>query len=117
MGRSRTSSYRVTAEEVSAAKPDFLLIAPCGYTAEQARREYFSLPWPPQWQDTPAVRNGRVYCLEANSYFSRPGPRLITGLELLAKLLHPNLQVSPEAEAALVPVVGHAPAARAASVR
>jgi iron complex transport system substrate-binding protein len=117
LGRSRTSSYRVTAEEVSAAKPDFLLIAPCGYTAEQARREYFSLPWPPQWQDTPAVRNGRVYCLEANSYFSRPGPRLITGLELLAKLLHPNLQVSPEAEAALVPVVGHAPAARAASVR
>jgi iron complex transport system substrate-binding protein len=116
LGRARTPSYRVSPEEVSAAKPDFLLIAPCGYTAEQARREYDSLPWPREWRETPAVRNGRVYCLEANSYFSRPGPRLITGLEILAKLFHPGLRVAPEAETALRAVAGHAPAARAASV-
>jgi len=51
-----------------------------------------------------AVRNGRVYALEANSYFSRPGPRLITGIEAIAKLLHPDIEVSREAESATLPI-------------
>jgi len=111
LGRARTPSFRVSLEEVSAAQPEFLLIAPCGYRAEQARREYQSLPWPAEWQDTPAVRNGRVYFLEANSYFSRPGPRLVTGLEMLAKLFHPEVAVSPEAVDTLQPATDQAASA------
>jgi iron complex transport system substrate-binding protein len=59
------------------------------------------------------VRNGQLYSLDANSYFSRPGPRLVTGLEILAKLLHPQIQVSREAASAITPI---AVARHAASV-
>jgi len=103
-GEPSRPSFRVTLEDVVAAQPDFLIAAPCGYTATQACEEYRSIDFPVGWQDIPAVRNGRVYALDANSYFSRPGPRLITGLEILAKLLHPAIEVSSEAEAAINPI-------------
>jgi iron complex transport system substrate-binding protein len=97
-------SFRVTLDDVVAAQPDVLIAAPCGYTAAQAREEYRSIDFPVGWQDIPAVRNGRVYALDASSYFSRPGPRLVVGLEILAKLLHPAIDVSREAEAAIEPI-------------
>ena len=114
-GSARTPSFRIAIEDVIEAAPDILLIAPCGYSAEQARDEYKSMAFPETWQTIPAVRNGRVYALEANGYFSRPGPRLVTGIEALAKVLHPAMEVSREAEAAILPVAvsGHS---RAASV-
>jgi iron complex transport system substrate-binding protein len=56
-------------------------MVPCGYTAEQARREWEQLPEPPNWTELPAVRAGQVFFLEANAYFSRPGPRLVDGVE------------------------------------
>jgi iron complex transport system substrate-binding protein len=101
-GEPSRPSFRVTLDDVVAAQPDFLIAAPCGYTATQAREEYRSIAFPSGWQDIPAVRNGRTYALDANGYFSRPGPRLVTGLEILAKLLHPAIELSREAEAAIV---------------
>ena len=112
-GRARTPSFRITAEHVMEAAPEILLIAPCGYSAEQARDEYRSMSFPEEWNTIPAVRNGRVYALEANSYFSRPGPRLITGIEALAKLFQPAVEVSREAESAVLPIA--AAATRSAS--
>src|SRR5579859_319948 len=103
-GTVRTPSFRVTMDEVIAAAPDVVLVAPCGYTAEQASEEFRGMKLPEAWHDIPAVRNGQVYALEANSYFSRPGPRLMTGLEILAKVLHPQVKVSREAEAAIRPL-------------
>jgi iron complex transport system substrate-binding protein len=114
-GRARTPSFRITLDNVIDAAPEILLIAPCGYGAEQARTEYRGMTFPEEWSAIPAVRNGRVYALEANSYFSRPGPRLITGIEALAKLLHPAIEVSREAEAAILPITAGTSAARAAS--
>jgi iron complex transport system substrate-binding protein len=112
-GSARTPSFRIAIEDVIEAAPDILLIAPCGYSAEQARDEYKSMALPEEWQTIPAVRNGRVYALEANGYFSRPGPRLVTGIEALTKVLHPSLEVSREAEAAILPIAasGHSRAA------
>jgi len=115
LGKVRTPSFRVHLQDIVEAEPDTLLIAPCGYSAEQARDEYRSMDFPEQWSAIPAVRNGRVYSLEANSYFSRPGPRLITGLEALAKLFHPAIEVSGEAESGILPVVEPAGISRAAS--
>jgi iron complex transport system substrate-binding protein len=100
----RTPSFRVSLEDIIAARPEILVVAPCGYSAGQAREEYRSMSFPPDWQDIPAVRSGRVYFLDANSYFSRPGPRLVTGLEILAKVFHSEVTVSREAEAATRPV-------------
>jgi len=100
LGRKRTPSFRVTVEEVLEADPEILLIALCGYTAAQAQDEYFAMTFPAEWNEMAAARGLRVYALDATSHFSRPGPRLITGVEALAKILHPGLAVSAEAEQA-----------------
>ena len=85
------TSARLTWEEVSEAAPDVLVLMPCGFdaphAAEEARRV---LPELPVWEDLPAVRKGRVWALDANSYFSRPAPRLVDGVEILARILHPE---------------------------
>jgi hypothetical protein len=74
------------------------------------------MSFPEPWHAIPAVRNGRVYALEASSYFSRPGPRLATGIEALAKLFQPAIEVSREAETAILPFTTGAGTARTASV-
>lgn len=116
LGSVRKPSFRIPLQEVVEAEPDILLIAPCGYTAKQARGEYESLELPDQWSAIPAVRNNQVYALEANSYFSRPGPRLVTGMEILAKIIQPSVSVSREAESAILRIRSGRTAARAASV-
>lgn len=100
LGSVNTPSIRVTLEEVIAAAPDVILVSPCGYSAQQARNEYHAMSHSEEWSALPAAQHGRVYALEANSYFSRPGPRLITGIEALAKIFHPAISVSSEAESA-----------------
>ena len=104
LGKVRTPSSRVPLQDIVEAEPEILLMAPCGYGAQQARKEYLSMELAEQWNAMPAVRNGRVYALEANGYFSRSGPRLVTGIEALAKLFHPAVEVPREAEAAILPV-------------
>jgi iron complex transport system substrate-binding protein len=103
LGKKRTPSFRVSAEDVINAAPEILLIAQCGYSAQQARDEYNGMTFSEEWSAIPAVRNSRVYALDAGGYFSRPGPRLMTGIEALAKILHPEVVVSPEAEGVAVP--------------
>jgi iron complex transport system substrate-binding protein len=106
-------SFRITFADLADAAPEILLVAPCGYGAERARDEYRSMPFPENWQSIPAVRDNRVYALEASSYFSRPGPRLITGIEALAKLFHPAVEVSREAASAAHPITPQAHSASA----
>jgi iron complex transport system substrate-binding protein len=117
-GSPRTPSFRISVQDVIDAAPDILLIAPCGYDAQQARDEYLAMDFPEAWNTIPAVRNGRVYALNANGYFSRPGPRLVTGIEALAHLFHPAAEASPEAQSAVLHINAAAKtrAASAASI-
>jgi iron complex transport system substrate-binding protein len=108
LGKVKKPSFRVTLEEVVEAAPEVLLIAPCGYDAEKTRDEYLSMLLPGIWGSIPAVRNGRVYALNANDYVSRPAGRLVTGIEAMAKALHPELAVRHKAEAAMI-CVGEMP--------
>jgi iron complex transport system substrate-binding protein len=101
-GRVGAPSFRVELKDIVAAAPDIIVAAPCGYEAEQARKEYCSMTFPSEWDAIPAVRNGRVYAFEANAYASRPGPRLVTGIEALAKIFHPEIVVGDEAVSAFV---------------
>jgi iron complex transport system substrate-binding protein len=103
-GTPGTPSFRVSMEDVVVRAPDILLIAPCGYTAEQARNEYAGLALPAEWSAIPAVRNNRVYAIEANSYVSRPGPRLVTGVAALAKLFHPDVEIHLDTNHAVLPI-------------
>jgi iron complex transport system substrate-binding protein len=70
-----------------------ILISPCGYNLKQAMDEFSHLQLPNVWNDLPAVKSGRVYVTDANSYLSRPGPRLAEGVAILAKALHPDLDM------------------------
>ena len=117
LGRARTPSTRVTLEQIVAAVPDIILISPCGYSAQQASDEYRSMQHSQEWTALPAVRNGRVYALEANHYFSRSGPRLVTGIEAVAKIFRPAIGVTPEAESAILPITLPAPAEPAPAAR
>jgi iron complex transport system substrate-binding protein len=102
LGKAETPSFRVTEEQIIAAAPDVIIVAPCGYRKERSRDEYLSLTFSPEWASIPAVRSGRVYAMEANSYVSRPGPRLVTGMEAMAKAIHPYVRVRAGAEAAVI---------------
>jgi iron complex transport system substrate-binding protein len=116
LGRVHTPSFRVTLEDIAAAEPDIILVSPCGYGAQQAQNEYLAMTHTDEWNAIPAVRSGRVYALEANSYFSRPGPRLVTGIEALAGVLHSGMQVGEDAQRAAMRVAARPLSARAASI-
>src|ERR1700722_13374195 len=96
-GKAGSPSFRVELKDIVAAAPDIIVVAPCGYDAEQARKEYCTTSFPSDWDAIPAVRDGRVYAFEANAYASRPGPRLATGVEALARIFHPEIVVADEA--------------------
>lgn len=96
-GKVGAPSFRIEMKDMFAAAPDIIIVAPCGYDAAQAHTEYGAAIFPPEWNAIPAVGNGRVYAFEANAYASRPGPRLITGVEALAKIFHPEIIVEDEA--------------------
>ncbi|MFJ8567891.1 cobalamin-binding protein [Streptomyces sp. NPDC093514] len=75
-------------EAVRAARPDVLLVMPCGFGPERTLRERELLTSLPGWQDVPAVRSGEVWVLDGPAHFNRPGPRVVRGAEVLAHVLH-----------------------------
>ena len=104
LGRPGEPSRRIRWEEVLAAAPDVIGLIPCGYRLADAVESYPLLTRLSFWPQIPAVRNGQVYALEASAYFSRPGPRTIDGIELLAALLHPDRFHTPLREQAARPL-------------
>jgi iron complex transport system substrate-binding protein len=76
--------------EVRDASPEVIVFMPCGYYLEEAEDESRAFLEQPEFADTPAARNGNVYAVDATSYFSRPGPRIVDGLEILAWAAHPD---------------------------
>jgi iron complex transport system substrate-binding protein len=83
-------SRKLIWEEMRGTEPDVIALAPCGFDAERAAKEAEALWELDGWAALPAARKGRVYALDGNSYFSRPGPRVVDGIEILAHTLHPN---------------------------
>jgi iron complex transport system substrate-binding protein len=91
LSRRGTDSVRIPWSEVIAWAPEVLVVMPCGFKLGAAVEQTQRLALLPGWADLPAVRAGRVFAVDANAYFARPGPRLIDGIELLGHLLHPDL--------------------------
>ncbi len=81
--------------EIRAAGPEVIVFMPCGYYLEEAEDEADTFLEQPEFADTPAVRNGNVYAVDATSYFSRPGPRIVDGLEVMAWAVHPDFYPTP----------------------
>ncbi|MFZ0967655.1 MAG: cobalamin-binding protein [Candidatus Acidiferrales bacterium] len=87
-------SVQVASADVIAARPDVIVVMPCGYDAARAAIEFRSTSFSSDWRDVSAVQNNSVYAVDANSYFSRSGPRLAEGVAILAKILHPQAAIS-----------------------
>jgi iron complex transport system substrate-binding protein len=77
-----------TWDELLQFDPQVIIVCPCGFGLQRAQAEVQSLVQRPGWNSISASKTGRVYALDGNAYFNRPGPRLVDSLELLAKLLH-----------------------------
>ena len=103
-GAAGEKSRVATAEEIQEYAPEVIVLAPCGYYKEDTLRALERARLPRGWHELPAVREGRVWAVDATSYFSRPGPRVVDGAEILLRVIHPDIFGEPsEAEAARVP--------------
>ena len=90
-GDKTQSSMRLDWDEIVASQPEVILLMPCGFDLDRAREDIPTLTSLRGWDSLPAVQKGRAYVLDASAYTSRLGPRLITGLEIMAELIHPEL--------------------------
>lgn len=99
LGRRGQDSVRIPWEAVLEARPEVIVLACCGYSVERTRRDLPILRGFPGWDTLPAVRAGRVHIVDGSAYFSRPGPRLVDSLEILAELIHPGLLSNIPSEA------------------
>ena len=88
-------SKEVTWRQISDAAPEVIVFMPCGYYLEDAETEIEKLLEIPDLGTTAAARGGGVFAVDASSYFSRPGPRIVDGLEILARAIHPEAFSEP----------------------
>ena len=95
-GREGQKSVTLRWEQVTSWQPEIILISCCGFTIERTMEEVGVLRDVPGWAEMPAVRGRRVFVTDGSSYFSRPGPRLVDSLELLAHVIHPDTNPLPE---------------------
>jgi iron complex transport system substrate-binding protein len=91
LGHAGADSVRIPWSDVLEWSPEVLIITPCGFNLEKVVEQTPPLRDYPGWSELPAVRNRRVYAVDANSYFARPSLRVVEGTELLAHLIHPDL--------------------------
>ena len=97
LGEKGEPSRTVTHREIRDAHPEVLVYMPCGYYLEEAEAEGGQVVAHPEIAETPAARNRNVFAVDATSFFSRPGPRIVDGLEILAWAVHPEAYPVPPA--------------------
>jgi len=94
-GMSGEPSHRMRWPDVAALEPDVVVLAPCGFDLDRTLSEIVTLDLSAGLLGTAARQESRVFAVDANANFSRPGPRLVDGVELLAYLLHPEAYSDP----------------------
>lgn len=90
LGKAGEPSRRIAWPELATAAPEVLVLAPCGFSVPRTLRDLPPLFAQPQWTSLPAVQAGRVFVVDGSAYTSRPGPRLVDGVEAFAKIFHLN---------------------------
>ena len=104
LGEAGERSVTTTYQAIYESKPDVLVLIPCGYYTEDILRQLPNTTFPANFREIPAIENGEVWALDATSYFSRPAPRVVDGVEILAKIFHPQIFGAPtETQAVRVP--------------
>jgi iron complex transport system substrate-binding protein len=90
LGQKGGDSVRVPKQDVLQWAPEVVVISPCGAHLDSAAQQGSAFLRDPYWSTLPAVQAGDVFAVDASSYFARPGPRVLDGVEILAHLLHPE---------------------------
>lgn len=84
-------SRRLSLEEISKFDPDKIILMPCGFDVDRTICEYKkTIKKDSSWNSLKAIKENELYVVDAGSYFSKPGPRTFTGIEILAKIINPN---------------------------
>lgn len=91
LGEAGEPSYEIDWEDLARFDPDILVLMPCGFTPADTTQELDLLISYGGWEELRAVKNGQVYIVHGSYYFNRPGPRIVIGLDILAKLIHPKV--------------------------
>jgi iron complex transport system substrate-binding protein len=90
LGSDGEASTQTTWDAVSEVDPEMLLLMPCGFHLQETIDAWAATRRPPGYADLTAARRGQVFALDGSAYFSRPGPRVIDGIELLAEIFDPD---------------------------
>ncbi|MCI0793199.1 MAG: ABC transporter substrate-binding protein [Chloroflexi bacterium] len=90
-GSKETGALRLDWAQVMSSQPEIIMLMPCGFDLDRAKEDLPLLTVQDGWDSLPAVRNDRVYVIDAAAYTSRLGPRLVTGLEIMAEIIHPEI--------------------------
>jgi iron complex transport system substrate-binding protein len=101
LGREGRDSKKIEWSRVLDFDPEVMILMPCGFGLERAIKDLPLLSRRPGWADISAVRRGEVYATDASSFYSRPGPRLVVGLEIMASIIHPEVFGEPVHESAV----------------
>jgi iron complex transport system substrate-binding protein len=80
-------SVRITWEQVREADPEIIVVMPCGYHLAETIAQFREVTLPVWWPELAAVRRDAVYAVDGTAYFSRPGPRLVDGAEIMAAIV------------------------------
>ncbi len=91
IGKIGSSTQCISIDDIHDFNPDKIIIMPCGFDLERTLTESTILNKDKNWNSLRAVKSNEVYLVNANSYFSKPSPRIINGIEIIAKILYPNL--------------------------
>ena len=102
LGIAGKPSYKVTAEQIAKSGAEIIVVMPCGYTAEKAATEWRAFKPPESWGNLPAMHTRQIFAVDANAYFSRPGPRLADGVAILASIIHPDIFAADSTPASTV---------------
>ncbi|MEX1171475.1 MAG: cobalamin-binding protein [Chloroflexota bacterium] len=106
LGAEGAAAHETTWDAVAEVDPEMLFLMPCGFHLEETVAEWARTPIPAWLADLPAARRGAVFAVDGSAYFSRPGPRVIDGIELLAEIMDPEgfVDVAPPGSWTPVPV-------------
>lgn len=91
LGRKGEPSAKIQWTQVLKFQPDIIVLMPCGFDVPRTMQESTLLQKLDGWSEIPAVKAGKVFAVNGHAYFSRPGPRLVDGLEILAQIVHPEI--------------------------
>src|SRR6266478_4472392 len=91
LAREGYPSTQIPWRRIAEYDPEVIVLMPCGFTLNRTLEEFGHVTLPEEWSGLRAVRSGHVYAVNGSAYFNRPGPRILTGLQILAEIIHPEL--------------------------